>query len=686
MDENIENIKEKFQGVFSIFKGVEVSEKIAILTTVLAFAFFIAVIFLIVSLVLPKTQVNVQILGPEEAIAGEEITYTVVIKNRGNVVLENPELTFQYPSSSLPEKESLLETVRFESSLYAGQEKTFEFKAQVFGQENENLEAKAWLNYYAKNKFETSRTINLTTNISEVPIELIIDIPKKIAIFPDTESEFILRTRFISLIDKNIENLKLLITYPEELNIKESIPLKEEDYWRIEKMEGFAAREVEMVGFFPEKQKIGEDMNFNAQLFVHVHGRDVLLKEYSTISTTFNPNFKFTQLINSQENYFPAPGETLHYEIYFKNIQNEPLSNLVLSTVLEGNLYSVETIETPTGSFHRGGRSITWTGEKIPQLRYLTPGEEGKVEFWVQLKEDYKPQDITELNASVRNRVILGDFEQEFRSRASSRIKLSQEGYFRDPYRFFENQGPNPPEVNETTHYTIVWKLENYYNSIKDVQIKATLPQNVVFRSVKSTKGEMQVITDPFKAESPYYPIIPRDFRFERPLFRELRNDIEVRYLQTILKKEVPHVYRESVPITGYFGPITFESVKAFQEKYRRDILNPQGIQMGTGYVDELTRTKLNRLLMEGLPLGSSEVVWQIGNVGPGIGVFEEELVAAFQIAFTPQMADKGKVMTLISEATISAKDEWTGATLFSAESSIDTALGSTRTGAGEVR
>jgi len=74
--------------------------------------------------------------------------------------------------------------------------------------------------------------------------------------------------------------------------------------------------------------------------------------------------------------------------------------------------------------------------------------------------------------------------------------------------------------------------------------------------------------------------------------------NIEVKYLQIILKKEVgPPIYPEKVPATGWFGPITKKAVIAFQENYADEILAPWGLTEGTGIVGKTTRAKLNKLL-----------------------------------------------------------------------------------------
>ena len=68
----------------------------------------------------------------------------------------------------------------------------------------------------------------------------------------------------------------------------------------------------------------------------------------------------------------------------------------------------------------------------------------------------------------------------------------------------------------------------------------------------------------------------------------------EVRLLQFWLKKD-RRVYPEGI-ISGWFGYLTKAAVIRFQEKYKEEILVPQGLTRGTGVVDAKTRKKLNEL------------------------------------------------------------------------------------------
>jgi hypothetical protein len=67
----------------------------------------------------------------------------------------------------------------------------------------------------------------------------------------------------------------------------------------------------------------------------------------------------------------------------------------------------------------------------------------------------------------------------------------------------------------------------------------------------------------------------------------------DVTALQTVLKMNGEYIYPS---ITGYFGTVTEMSVKAFQTRYRNEILIPAGVSTPTGIVGPNTIKKLNAL------------------------------------------------------------------------------------------
>lgn len=83
--------------------------------------------------------------------------------------------------------------------------------------------------------------------------------------------------------------------------------------------------------------------------------------------------------------------------------------------------------------------------------------------------------------------------------------------------------------------------------------------------------------------------------KFETNLYLGMTNSQEVRCLQEFLRNQGSNIYPERL-ITGNFLDLTKAAVIRFQEKYASDILNPLGLQEGTGYVGLMTREKINQL------------------------------------------------------------------------------------------
>lgn len=97
---------------------------------------------------------------------------------------------------------------------------------------------------------------------------------------------------------------------------------------------------------------------------------------------------------------------------------------------------------------------------------------------------------------------------------------------------------------------------------------------------------------------------VPTDFQFVRNLTIGNRGE-DVRQLQKILNSNlttlVALVGAGSIGNeTNYFGQLTKDAVKRFQETYFEDVLLPVGLVLGTGFVGPSTRAKLNEISASG--------------------------------------------------------------------------------------
>ncbi len=123
-----------------------------------------------------KGILKLEILGPDSAQMGEEFTYTVRYKNNSNFTLEEPKLIFEYPEYSVSE-DGKNRATKILQDIYPGDEQFVQFKARLFGKENDLKVAKAYLSYHPQNltaNYESNTT--LTTKINLVPLTLDFDL------------------------------------------------------------------------------------------------------------------------------------------------------------------------------------------------------------------------------------------------------------------------------------------------------------------------------------------------------------------------------------------------------------------------------------------------------------------------------------------------------------------------------
>lgn len=420
-----------------------------------------------------KEVLKIEILGPSEVSLGQEVEYTVKYKNNGDFRLEEPELIFEPPENSLKDgelaKREIFKEEKLGIAIYPGEENSFSFKLRIFGKENEVKIAKATLSYRPKNlKARYSSNTSLATQIKSVPITFEFDLPSKV----ESNNNFVFHLDYFSNVNWLLQNLRVQTEYPIEFEFLESKPKSiEKTEWEIPVLNKSEGGRIEIRGKI--SNEIGMAKIFRARLGILIGGKFVLLKEIEKGIEIVKPSIYIRQEINGNPQYVAMPGDWLHYTIYFKNIGDEELANLFLISKLEGEAFDFQTIKSDLGETKAGDDSVVFDWRKISKLQYLAPREEGRVDFWIKLKDNLG----SIKNPILKNKVFISQAKEEFLTKISSKIEVVQKGYFQD--EVFGNSGPIPPKVGQVTTYTIIWQVKNYYSDVKDVKVKARLPNYI---------------------------------------------------------------------------------------------------------------------------------------------------------------------------------------------------------------
>jgi len=419
-----------------------------------------------------KDILKLEILGPETCQAGEEIEYTIKYKNNGNVRLENLRFVFEFPEGALLEQDQSERMTMDLQDLYPGQEEIFKFTSRFFGKEAEIKTVKASLSYHAKNlkaAYESKSTFS--TKISAIPLSFDFDFSSKA--IGDKQAKITLN--YFSNLDFPLSDLRVKIEYPSGFEFLSSSPNGiEKNEWEIQMLNKAEGGRIDILGIV--HGEIGDYRVFKAELGIWVQGKFFALAETNRGMQIIRPHLSISQQINGSLDYTANPGETLHYEIFFRNIGTQSLENLFLVSSLDGP-FDATSINSSSGKINSTDGSILWDWRDVSDLRNLAPGQEAMVEFWVNLKKDLEIQGPSDKNFILKNDVLLSQINDESETKINSKLSIEQKAYFED--EVFGNSGPIPPRVNQKTTYTIIWEVRNYYNNVDDVRVRAVLPSQV---------------------------------------------------------------------------------------------------------------------------------------------------------------------------------------------------------------
>jgi len=417
-----------------------------------------------------KEILKLEILGSERVSAVNEVIYTVKYKNNGDVRLEEPRLIFEFPEYTLLE-DGISRRVEIGpeelGDIYPGEEKTFQFKGRLLGKEGEVKTAKARLDYQPKNlqaRYESETTLN--TVIDSVPLTFDFDLSSKV----ESGRDFEFSLNYFSSLDYALTDLSIRIEYPEGFEYLGSTPSGfDKTEWEIPLLNRADGGRIEIRGRLSGELKAHKI--FKATIGIWQNDEFIPLKEITRGTEITKPQLSVFQQINGSSNYIASPGEILHYEIFFRNISDDPFKDLFLIVSLDGDGFDYDTTKVSSGQFKKGDHTIVWDWRTVPKLKFLSRGEEGKVEFWIDLKDDWSN------NATLKSSILISEIKEEFETKVNSNLKITQRADYND--EVFGNSGPNPPEVGQPTTYTVMWNVSNSLNDVNNVRVRATLPSNV---------------------------------------------------------------------------------------------------------------------------------------------------------------------------------------------------------------
>lgn len=435
-----------------------------------------------------KEVLKLEILGPKDVSVGENIEYIVRFKNNGNVRLENPELIFEYPTGAIINSEKILlyDSEKLGGNIYPGQERTFKFSTRLLGEEGSIKIAKATLSFKPKDlNMRNEVYTEFLSTIKKVPISLDFNLPSKVT---SVDKAFSFSINYASEVAYSLKDLSIFIDYPNDFEFLYSNPKAlDEKQWDINNLNQYESGKIELSGI----KKSDAQSAFTVKMGIWNNNEFIVLKEVTSWLKVVAPSLYVSQKVNNAYDYVAKRGDSLHFEISFRNIGEEPLRDLILISKLDGSLFDLNTVNAPSAKYAKGDNSLLFESKAFSKLEFLDVDEVGTVEFWVDLKKDITQNILSQSSQKIKNIVSVGQTREEFITKIETDLLAKQ--HVDTSNKFMQSSGPYPLQVNKTSKLTIVWEASNTFNDVGGATMRAIIPENGTF--IKEESHESNGLT-----------------------------------------------------------------------------------------------------------------------------------------------------------------------------------------------
>ena len=450
-----------------------------------------------------KDRIELEILAPTEISSGEEIEFTIKYQNNNRLSLKDARLIIDYPQGaySMEGNELAQEAIEL-GDILPEREETKDFKIRLTGEKGSIKFLAVRLNYQPENissRFENF--ISFKIHISSVLAGLYLTVPQKA--ISGEEISYILD--YINISGEDFFDLKIELNYSLGFSFKSAEPEPSEgnNIWQLEELKKDERGTIRVSGILEGPE--GENKVLRASITKMENGKVLKYTQTSSITQISSSPLQILLFVNGEEKDRSLnPGENLRYKIEFKNNSDIALSQLVLKVYFQGEMFDFKTLKLEErGFFDSLNNVITWSAAGISSLALLPSEESGKVRFSLSTKKNFPIDDFNDKNFQISVRAELETLnvppqfnleklkiEKITTSRFNSKVVLQAKGYYDETTANISNFGPIPPQVNQTTTYTIHWQITNTSNDLENVRVTTVLPQGIEWQDVYTSLKE----------------------------------------------------------------------------------------------------------------------------------------------------------------------------------------------------
>jgi len=443
-----------------------------------------------------EDKIKLEILGPDKATAGDEISYLINYKNEGEIELNDIALYVKLPSGfNVTEKVPQTENTTWHiDNLNINENGQIKIKGNLIDQPNTEQKIKAVISYIPENfSSEFSKTALFSTQLNPLRLNTEINHPNQAV----PGQKFNISITYNNKTANDYDKLIFKLITPSEFEILQITPEAKNQEWLIENIKAESETEKILIeGLFNKNLNLDEvEKNQQFKLQISYPGKfdEKFIQKEKVFSISLSDQKVTTYLIinGKTENSSFFYGKEFNCSAIFANSGDEPLENLTANVIVEQEPVQVLNWEDSLlagGEINEAeiGHKISWS------IDNLANQEEKIIDFRIPIKkltalENFSYDSLEEQLIKMHTSLNLPEKDMEIKGSTieinlNSDLSLGVKALYYDPSGNEIGSGPLPPKTDKTTTYRIFWDISNNLHELTDLTVTTSLPPKVNWR------------------------------------------------------------------------------------------------------------------------------------------------------------------------------------------------------------
>lgn len=446
--------------------------------------------------------IGITIAGPLTVGGGEVMPITIAISNQNKVEIESVVLIIKYPAGSKSTGENprdLFEDRITLNTLKAGESINVPVKAAMFGEENQEQQISATVEYHLVDSNGTfyKDADPLKFKITSSPLVISVDALQKVSAGQTVSVTLTIKSNATT----PLQHILLSANYPSNFNYTSAdpVPVYRESEWEIAELKPGESTKIVIKGVIVGQQAETFQMQFSAGT-PKQDNQFVIGSVLTNATSDFVIEQPFINMgvgINGQKTDIVTlkTGDETKVEVTVENTLEETLYDMAVEVAIKGNILVRENVSVTKGYYDSQKDVIRFEPSGDQTLAQVAPGATKKFVFSIKPGAQTQTPSFTVTANSYARRVNETRATEQLVGTAKSEVKFSSSvSVSRTIGRGvpgFTDAGPLPPVADTETTYSVTLNAGAGGNNVTGAVVTTSLPQYVNWKNLAVGDGTL---------------------------------------------------------------------------------------------------------------------------------------------------------------------------------------------------